>query len=185
MGVSASSPEPSLECFRDDEQRTILRNFQLLACRDPSTPGKFSQLDFLEGHAGMPRELGVALFRMLSAATSSTATASFDSTVFALATFRSEMPPRSAKPMRVAVILFPLNGWMGERIPLCVTRRAALRLVYVATMPLGASASSGAFVEESRRILSAASKFLTEITAGTCLCRARLNNLHIPLACRA
>ncbi|KAL3909343.1 MAG: hypothetical protein SGPRY_009461, partial [Prymnesium sp.] len=62
MGVAHSEPEAGLDSFSAEEQRLLLRNFQLLASLDPSHAATFSQPDFTVFHSAMPPPLAAALF---------------------------------------------------------------------------------------------------------------------------
>ena len=68
MGASSSSTPgvPKLDDLESSQQRTLLRNLQLLAGRDQSRPGKFSERDWREVHSSMPSRLAGGLWAALS-----------------------------------------------------------------------------------------------------------------------
>ena len=88
MGASASSEVPPLERFDDSEQRTLLRNFALLANRGTDAPGTFDEADFTLVHAAMPQRLAAAIFRGLTGGAPSGATLDCDAVIGALASLR-------------------------------------------------------------------------------------------------
>ena len=163
MGASSSAPEPSLECFSDDEQRTLLSNFQSLARHNAGTP-TFSQSDFLEVHAAIPHVLGTALFRIMCTEMAEGGEVTCDTAVIVLATLRLDSPPGWVTPRVSPVNYSCLDVLCLPRHP---ASHATLRMLYDAAATPDTTAAAVLFRETLRSVLDAASTFLAAIPKGT------------------
>lgn len=68
MGATTSAPPPpNLSELDPEEQRTLLRNVQLMSSRNPAQPGRFLFADFEATHAAMSPRLRYALWSALAA----------------------------------------------------------------------------------------------------------------------
>ena len=140
MGSASSTPEPSLDVFSDDEQRTLLRNYALLAKREPANPVTFSAQAFAEVHAAMPPMLNRTLYYTLKAGAPAGADVDCDAVVRTVATLRLE----SQAP---------------------ATRRAGLLMLHDAVAAEQAT-EPVVIVETLRRMAEEASSFLRALPDG-------------------
>lgn len=132
MGGAASremTREDLLSTFESEEERNLLRNFQLLASRDMSEPETFGADDFSAVPLGMPPELAAAVFRSLG---TGGASADLDAVVRAVG-----LPLADEQALAAGFCLHDACGEAGGKAAhaLCMAAAAWLGSVDVTTVP--------------------------------------------------